>query len=172
VNYEEWEQSVPETIRADVLWRVTAYRLALFLLDIGWHDVERLGQDHRTRGLADQLSRSLGSIGANLAEGYSRSTGKERAHFYEYALGSARESRHWCYGGRHILGNAVIQHRCELLEQIIRLSVTMIPQQRKEGSIRETGAVYEVAEITASSEQSRAEDLTANGSESIPFAES
>ena len=87
VNYEGWEQSVPETIRADVLWRVTAYRLALFLLDIGWHDVERLGQDHRTRGLADQLSRSLGSIGANLAEGYSRSTGKERAHFYEYALG-------------------------------------------------------------------------------------
>ena len=172
VNYEEWEQSVPETIRADVLGRITAYRLALFLLDIGWHDVERLGQDHRTRGLADQLSRSLGSIGANLAEGYSRSTGKERAHFYEYALGSARESRHWYYGGRHILEDAVIQHRCELLDQIIRLLVTMIPQQRKEGSIRETAAVYEAAEITTSSDRSRTAHLTAKGPDIIPFAKS
>ena len=56
-------------------------------------------QDRRTIGLADQLYRSLGSIGANLAEGYSRGTGKDRAHFYEYALGSARESRDWYYIG-------------------------------------------------------------------------
>ena len=48
----------------------------------------------------------------------------------------------------------------------------MIPQQRKEGSIRETAAVYEAAEITASSERSRTAHLTANGPDIIPFAES
>jgi len=45
-------------------------------------------KDRRTLGLSDQLYRSLGSISANLAEGYSRGTGKDRAHFYEYALSS------------------------------------------------------------------------------------
>jgi hypothetical protein len=37
MNYEEWEAAVPETITADSLWKMQAYRLALFLADIGWH---------------------------------------------------------------------------------------------------------------------------------------
>jgi four helix bundle protein len=77
--------------------------LALFVSDIGWHDVSKLVKDGRTIKLSDQLSRALGSISANIAEGYSRGTGKDRARFYEYALGSARESRDWYYKGRHIL---------------------------------------------------------------------
>jgi hypothetical protein len=36
VNYKEWEATVPETITGDALWRVQAYRLALFAADIGW----------------------------------------------------------------------------------------------------------------------------------------
>ncbi|MFN8404533.1 MAG: four helix bundle protein [Anaerolineales bacterium] len=36
---------------------------------------------------------AVGSVGANISEGYSRSSGKDRARFYEYALGPARESR-------------------------------------------------------------------------------
>jgi four helix bundle protein len=106
--------------------------------------VSKLEQDNRTKGLSDQLYRAVGSISANVAEGYSRSTGKDRARFYEYALGSAREARNWYYLGRHVLGEAVIQHRLELLDQIIRLLVTMVPQQRQSGSIRESGPVYEV----------------------------
>ena len=145
MTYEEWEQTVPKTIRSDVLWTVTAYRLALFLIDTAWNDVVRLEQEHKTRGIADQLSRALGSIGANVAEGYSRSTGKERAHFYEYGLGSAREARHWYWQGRHVLGEAIIQHRLGLLDQIIRLLITMIPQQRRDGTIREDPASYEIS---------------------------
>lgn len=41
MRYDEWEQSVPETIRGDSLWKVKAYRLALFLTDLGWHDVTK-----------------------------------------------------------------------------------------------------------------------------------
>ncbi len=47
---------------------------------------------------ADSLWKmTVGSIRANIAEGYSRGTGKDRARFYEYALGSARESRDWYF---------------------------------------------------------------------------
>jgi four helix bundle protein len=143
MNYEEWEAAVPETITADSLWKMQAYRLALFLADIGWHDVTKLMRDRRTVGLADQLYRSLGSVGANLAEGYSRGTGKDRAHFYEYSLGSARESRDWYYKGRHVLGETAVQHRMDLLAQVIRLLLTMVPQQRQR-VLREESATYQV----------------------------
>ena len=130
MNYEEWERSVPREITGDSLWKMEAFRLGLFIADLGWHDVTKLMRDRRTLGLSDQLYRALGSISANLAEGYSRGTGKDRARFYEYALGSARESRDWYYKGRHVLGEIVTQHRLSLLTQIIRLLLAMIPQQR------------------------------------------
>ena len=130
MRYEEWEKVVPKAITADSLWKMTAYRLALFLSDVGWHDVTKLMKDRRTIALSDQLYRALGSIGANLAEGYSRGTDKDRARFYEYALGSARESRDWYFKSRHILGEAVVEHRLRLLAEIIRLLLTMVPQQR------------------------------------------
>jgi four helix bundle protein len=126
------------------LWKVQVYRLAVFAGDMGWHDVTRLVQDKRTIALSDQLYRAVGSIGANIAEGYGRGTGKDRAHFYEYALGSAREARDWYYKGRHVLGEQVTQHRLELLTQIIRLLLTMVPQQRQ-SAFREDGALYNVA---------------------------
>lgn len=143
MNYQEWEPTVSEAIKADSLWKMTAYRLALFLSDLGWHDATRLMQDRRTIGLADQLYRALGSIGANLAEGYSRGTGRDRARFYEYALGSARESRDWYYKARYILGDTVAQHRMDLITQVIRLLLTMIPQQRQ-GVMREESGAYHV----------------------------
>ena len=130
MNYKEWERSVPREITGDSLWKMEAYRLGLSVADVGWHDVTELMGDKRTLDLSDQLYRALGSISANLAEGYSRGTGRDRARFYEYALGSARESRDWYYKGRHILGETVIRHRLKLLTQIIRLLLTMIPQQR------------------------------------------
>jgi len=139
MNYQEWEKTVPETITADSLWRMEAYRLALFAADLGWRDVTKLVQDQRTTALSDQLYRALGSIGANLAEGYSRGTGKDRARFYEYALGSARESRDWYYKGRYGLGDMVITHRLQLLTQIIRLLLTMVPDQRQRAIREETG---------------------------------
>ena len=107
-----------------------AYRLALFIADTGWHDVTRLSKDVRTRGISDQLFRSLGSISANIEEGYSRGTGRDRARFYEYALGSARESRGWYFKARHLLGEDVVTHRMAILASIIRLLLTMVPQQR------------------------------------------
>lgn len=141
MTYRAWEAGVPDVIREDSLWKAKAYRLALFAADVGWHDVTKLMQDRRMRSLSDQLCRALGSISANIAEGYARGTGRDRARFYEYALGSARESRDWYFKGRHVLGEDVTRHRLDLLTQIIRLLLTMIPEQRGR-TLREPPVVY------------------------------
>ena len=130
MNFQEWEQTVPDAIRGDSLWKAKVYRLALFAAEIGWQDATKLMGDKRIRSLSDQLYRSLGSISANVAEGYSRGTSKERAHFYEYALGSAREARDWYYKACHILAPEVVDHRLNLLSEIIRLLLVMVPEQR------------------------------------------
>ena len=100
-------------------------------------------KDKRTVEMSNQLYRALGSISTNLAEGYSRGTGRDRARFYEYVLGSARESRDWYYKGRHILGAAITTHRLSLLTQIIRLLLTLVPQQGQ-GIVREAGHTYKM----------------------------
>ncbi len=141
MKYERWVETVPKAITEDSLWKVTAYRLALFLADLGWGDVTQLAKDRRTAGLSNQLYEAIGSISANLAEGYSRGTGRDRARFYEYALGSARESRGWYFKGRHVLGDTLVQNRLDLLTEIIRLLLTMVPQQRSY-ALREKGIVY------------------------------
>ncbi len=141
MEIEEWEGTVPRAIREDPLWRVRAYRLALFIAELGWQDITQLTEDRRTISIADQLCRALGSISANIEEGYSRGTGRDRARFYEYALGSARESRGWYYRSRHVLGDAIVQERLRLLTDVIRLLLTMVPEQRSSG-LHEEPAMY------------------------------
>jgi four helix bundle protein len=143
MTYDDWQQQVPFEITSDSLWKMEAYRLAPFISDLSWRDTTKLAGDRRTLGLSDQLYRAVGSIGANLAEGYSRRSGKDRARFYEYALGSARESRDWYYKARHVLGEKVAQHRIGLVTQIIRLLLTMIPRQRRQ-ILREEQPIYQV----------------------------
>jgi len=143
MNYTDWEAEVPDAIKADSLWKMSAYRLALFLGDIAWRDMRTLTKTPGMRSLSDQLYRAVGSVGANLAEGYSRGTGKDRARFYEYALGSARESRDWYFKARHVLGEGVFEHRLASLTHIIRLLLTMIPQQRGR-VLKEAKAEYEI----------------------------
>ena len=144
MNYEEWLKAVPEKITGDSLWKMEAYRLALFATDLGWRDVTKLAGDRRTLDIAGQLYRALGSIEANLSEGYSRGSGRDRARFYEYALGSARESRGWYYKARHVLGEAVTAHRLGLLTPIICLLLAMVPDQRAFGSfLKEDSPAYQ-----------------------------
>jgi len=130
MTYEEWEATVSDLIKSDLLWKMQAYRLALFIGDLGWHDVTKLNADHRTTLIANQLYRSLGSISANLAEGYSRSSGKDRARIHEIAFGEARESREWYWKSRHVLGRDVVEHRMDLLVQIIKLLTVTITNER------------------------------------------
>src|SRR6266704_3647657 len=130
MNYADWLKTVPVEIREDPLWNQEAYRLSLFAADLAWHDTTKLFRDGRTVKLAGQLFEAVGSVGANISEGYSRGHQKDRARFYEYALGSARESRTWYFDGRFVLGEAVSKHRIQLHTQLIRLLLKMVPLTR------------------------------------------
>ncbi|MGB9722622.1 MAG: four helix bundle protein [Chloroflexia bacterium] len=147
MTFHEWLASVPEEITKDALWRLEVYRLALFAGDLAWQDAGRVVGDRRTVGLADQLYRAVGSISANIAEGYSRSSGRDQARFYEYALGSAREARGWYYQSRHVLHDDVARHRMDLLTQIIRSLLTIIPAERNT-MVRDEETLYEITPRT------------------------
>jgi four helix bundle protein len=142
LSFQEWVGRVPDALRADPLWKVQAYRMALYAADMGRADVTILAADRRIRSLSDQLYQSLGGVSACIAEGYSRGTGRDRALFCEYALGSAREARDWYYKGRHVLGEQQCANRIELLSRICKLLLSMIPEQRGT-HIRETTEPYD-----------------------------
>ena len=131
---------MPEAIRRDRLWSLRAYRLGHWLGDLSWDDATTLHRDGRTRRIADQLYRAVGSISANLAEGYSRGSGRDRARFYEYSLGSAREARDWYYKARYRLG-ALEPDRIEILTDVIRLLLGLV-QKQPGRTLREPGAEY------------------------------
>ena len=143
MRYAEWLDTVPSEITNDPIWKLEVYRLALFADEIGWQDVLALSKNNLMWGVADQLHRSLGSISANLTEGYSRSKGLDRARFFEISLGSARESRDWYYKSRHVLSTEVIKHRMSLITQIVSMLVPMIQHQRS-NAIREEKAEYNI----------------------------
>ena len=147
MNFSDWQDQVPSSIREDTLWDVEAYRLSLFASDVCWQDIRKLHEESHTQSLADQLYRAVGSISSNIAEGYSRGTGKDRARFYEYALGSARESRDWYYKSRFVIGEDVVSHRLDFMTQIIRLLLVMVPDQRG-GEIREPDSQYRASEYS------------------------
>jgi len=143
VKYEEWEQGVPPDLTGDPLWRMKVYRLALFAGDLAWNDVSRLVKDGRMVSLADQLCRAVGSIAANIAEGYSRQSPRDQARFYEYALGSTREARVWYYQGRHVMSDQVSSHRLNLLTEIVRLLLAIVPRTRA-SRLADATAPYDV----------------------------
>jgi four helix bundle protein len=129
-SFESWEAAADEEQRADLLWRMTAYRIAAYALEIGWDDARVLDGVRMTRPIAAQLYRALGSIAANIAEGYSRSSGADRVRFFEYGLGSTRESAVWYRAARPVLGSAVIASRTATLTRIRQLLLVAIPRER------------------------------------------
>ncbi len=151
MNYATWLETVPPEIVNDPIWKLEVCRLALFAYDIGWEDILKLSKEKLMFSVADQLHRALGSISANLTEGYSRSKGLDRARFIEIALGSARESRDWYYKSHHVLSEEVIEHRIKLLTQIIAMLAPLIVHQRK-NAIREERVNYEAADSSLGAE--------------------
>ena len=113
----------------DPLARMRVYQLARELLEVAKVDAVALAANTVTEKVAPQLFAAIGSIAANLAEGYSRSSGKDRARIFEIALGSTRESMIWYHAGMATLGE-ITQERLDKLEQIRRLLLAIIPRER------------------------------------------
>lgn len=133
-EFPEWERSLPLELTTDPVWRCAAYRLATFVADRCWEDLDRLNRDARTSDLASQLARALRSIGATYAEAYSRRSPKDRCRYYEYSLGSAREARDWTFKARHVIGAQRTAETLDVLGQIVRLLTrTVVNERRRTG---------------------------------------
>ncbi len=135
-GFAEWEATVPESFKRDPIWRTPAYRYAVWLSDLAKQDARVLRGDADTRNDVDQFLRAVGSISANLAEGYSRRTGAERARYYDYARATAREAKDWYFKGRKALGEDVVEQRHAVIERIIRILTAVIPREREDASRR------------------------------------
>ncbi len=130
MSYDEWEASVPEAMRKDAIWNMRVYRAALYAAELGSQDARRLNEQGGPLDLADQLLRATASIGVNVAEGYSRLGRRDRSRYYEYALGSARESRGWYYRARTSLGPDVANARIALHSAIAQILLVMLRKSR------------------------------------------
>jgi four helix bundle protein len=123
-------RDVPESNRGDPLQRMRAYRLACELVRESWEDAEKLTHHRTMEKVSAQLYAAVGSIVANLGEGYAHSSGKDRARIFEYALGSARESIAWFRSAEPVLGSDVVTQRVEKLDEIRRMLMAIIPRER------------------------------------------
>ena len=92
-EFARWERVPPPDLFGDTIWRLPAYRISRYLALRVRRDIVAVRR--RSRNAAEQLESSVDSVGINITEGYGRLHGRERARFYEYALGSAREARDW-----------------------------------------------------------------------------
>jgi four helix bundle protein len=128
-SFEAWQETVHETIRCGPLWHFLVYPKALFAYDLAWADCNYLLRDERGRAVARQLIRSVGSISANIEEGFGRGYGKEYAYHLRIALGEARESQGWYWRGRALLAADLIDHRLQLLNEIIAMLAANLTKQ-------------------------------------------
>jgi four helix bundle protein len=113
----------------DPLFRMRAYQIASDLPQVAWLDAKALSADTVTEKMSGQLYAAIGSISANIGEGYSRSSGVDRARLFEFALGSVRESMTWYEAARPMLGDLVLT-RLNDLEEIRRILLAVIPRER------------------------------------------
>src|SRR4051812_49106410 len=104
----------------DPLSRMRVYQLAKAISPDAFDDATILAGHPVVVKVAGQLYDAVGSIAGNISEGYSRSSGKDRARIFEYALGSARESIDWYESAEPVLTSTVVDARLEILNEIIR----------------------------------------------------
>jgi four helix bundle protein len=122
--------SEPLKADRDLVSRMRVVRVAGELLDVSWFDAEIVVANPITVIVAGQLYSAVASISANLKEGYSRSSGRDRARFFEYALGSARETEVWYAASKRLLTSDVLEARANSLAEIKRLLLAVIPRER------------------------------------------
>ncbi len=131
-----WESHVAADEKADPVWQLHAYRVARCLVDLVQEDTTTTLNARVDPTLIAQLSRAIASIGANVAEGYSRRSAADRSRFYGHALGSAREAALWYRSMAWCLDGTVLDLRMAFLAQERRLLVGMLKSVERNGTPR------------------------------------
>ena len=128
-----WEARQREEITKDPLWRLNIYRETMFLLQRIREDVREHGPSGSYSAAKEQLLTAVGSIVANVAEGYGRPTTADRVRFMSYAFGSVREAVVWCETLRPSLVHAPTDDRIARLVRIRRMLIGLLVRLRSTG---------------------------------------
>lgn len=137
LSFEAYEAAPPDSYAEDPIWRTRMFRMATYLSGRCAGDVAQLGT-RISMNVASQFRRAVGSVAANIAEGYSRGPNGDRLRFYTYALGSVREALTWI----DAMGDAPWPPHAEyrdLLVQIRRQLLTAIKAMRPLTCQKQTG---------------------------------
>ena len=130
-SFESWLNQVPELIRTERYWQLTAYQKALYLFDLTWQETQKWLRDARGQALARQMVASADSICANIEEGYGRGFGKQLLYFYTVALGSARETKGRLYRAKAFFSPDILQERLSLASEVVALLLVEINRQKQ-----------------------------------------
>ena len=105
------------------VWSV-AHDLYLFALK----DIENFPSSRGSYTLADQLLRSIGSISANISEGFNRRSTKHYISYLDNSIGSTNEAENWYYKaeGAKWLKKDVVNERVEILSEIRQMLFGLI----------------------------------------------
>lgn len=122
--FVDWERGSRSATSGDPLWTLRAFRLAIYAIECDVCD-RRMNARVRAAATAPRLTRALGAIGVNLAEGFAHASDVEQVRFYGMALGSIREAIVWYGTLREPLGESV-ERRLATLVEIRRLLLATI----------------------------------------------
>jgi four helix bundle protein len=130
MELDEWVGQAPRAMREAAIWKVRAFQIASYVATLAAEDAIMLEGAARFARVVAQLVGAAGSIAANITEGYSRMSRKERIKYYEYALGSANETSSWYQSAANGLAPDVLENRLTYLARISQLLLTMIRNER------------------------------------------
>lgn len=109
--------------------------------------VDQLPRTPQGRTIGDQLFRAATSIGANIAEGRGRDTGKEYERYLRIARASANETDYWLHISNDcgLLSGEPYMAMLGLVDECLRMLSSMITRLRstRDVQIREDAALYE-----------------------------
>ena len=129
---QSWDHESHAAVeKGRALESVAAYRLAVEACEEGWEDASIMKAEPLLVDAAPQLVRAIGSIAANIAEGYARRSARDRIRYYEYALGSVEESSTWYQVARRALSAETLSDRLKRLVSMRRLLLVMISNERR-----------------------------------------
>jgi four helix bundle protein len=128
-----WEKAQPEAITKDPLWSLYCYREAMFLIDLVRGDLGDIGKQDPLAASKGQLLTSVGSIAANIAEGYGRMTTADRTRFLSYSLGSAREAITWYRTVGAASDPGAIADRLDRLSRVRRMLFGLLARLKEGG---------------------------------------
>lgn len=108
--------------------------------------VQTLPHSPQGKVVADQLFRAGASIGANIAEGRGRDTGKEYARYLRIARASANETDYWIHIARDckLITDEAHERMTALTDECLRKLSSMITKLRaaSERSVQEHSEPY------------------------------